>query len=116
MMKVPPNQRGLFPLAASVSIRLRSKDENKDQIKNRIKTNGRRLTADTSHIRFFIWIGNALKMLKLDYSCGVTGVGLKTHSKAKDKEVSDSVENNFEHTSNINGYRMLVVRLLHQQG
>ena len=36
-----------------------------------MKTNGRRLTANTSHIRFFICIGNALKMLKLNYLCGV---------------------------------------------
>ena len=44
MMKVPPNQRGLFPRAASVSIRLRSKGENRDQIKNRMKaTEGRLL-------------------------------------------------------------------------
>ena len=40
-----------------------------------MKTNEKRLTANTSQIRFFICSGNALKMLKLDYSCGVKEIG-----------------------------------------
>jgi hypothetical protein len=87
-MKVPPNQRGVFPRAASAWIRLISKGENRDQIKNKMKTNGRRVTANTSQIRFFICSGNALKMLKLDYSHGVKEVGKKTHSKSRENEVN----------------------------
>ena len=35
-INVPPNQRGVFPRAASAWIRSISKEENSDKIKNRI--------------------------------------------------------------------------------
>ena len=66
IMKVPPNQRGLFPTAASDWIRLLSKGENKDQIKNRLKTNEKRLTANASQICFLICSGNALKFFEIE--------------------------------------------------
>ena len=43
LMKVPPNQRGLFMRVTSVCIRLISKRENRDQIKNRWKPTKRGL-------------------------------------------------------------------------
>ena len=92
---------------------LRSKYRSK--IKNRMKKN-RRLTANTSHIRFFIWIGNALKMLKLDYSCGVKEAGKKHTPNLEKMRLIYRVEINFELTSSINDYHILVVLLRHQQG
>ena len=37
LMKVPPNQRGLFPRAASACIRLISKRENRESNKEQMK-------------------------------------------------------------------------------
>ena len=59
-MMLPPNQREVFSRPASVWVRLRSKGENRGQSKNRMKTNEKRLTANTSQIHFFGWSGNAL--------------------------------------------------------
>ena len=65
MEKVPPVQRGLSPRAALVWIRLLSKGEKQRSDKEQDESNGTRLTANSSQIRFFICSGDTLKVLKL---------------------------------------------------